>query len=81
MVGSIIQTYKGTVAQKGDEKGYFKFGGSTVVILFEKDKIYIDPDLLINTSKGYETSIKMGERIGAKKMKINSQYLDNPIAK
>ena len=81
MVGSIIQTYKGTVAQKGDEKGYFKFGGSTMVLLFEKDKIHIDPDLLINTSKGYETSVKMGERIGEKKMKINSQYLDNPIAK
>ncbi|MCK5784268.1 MAG: phosphatidylserine decarboxylase, partial [Desulfobacterales bacterium] len=34
MVGSIVQTYKGNAAAKGEEKGYFKFGGSTVVLLF-----------------------------------------------
>lgn len=66
MVGSMIQTYKGTTVKKGEEKGYFKFGGSTVVLLFEKDKIKIDADLLSNTSKGLETTTKMGERIGEK---------------
>jgi phosphatidylserine decarboxylase len=64
MVGSIIQTYTGNSVRKGDEKGYFKFGGSTVVLLFEKNKIRIDDDLLMNTLKGYETVIKEGERIG-----------------
>jgi len=64
MVGSIVQTYKGSSVIKGKEKGYFKFGGSTVVLLFEKNKISIDRDLLINTSNGYETAVKMGERIG-----------------
>jgi phosphatidylserine decarboxylase len=64
MVGSIVQTYKGSSVKKGEEKGYFKFGGSTIVLLFEKSKICVDKDLLINTAKGYETSIKMGERIG-----------------
>ena len=64
MVGSIVQTYKGNDAHKGEEKGYFKFGGSTVVLLFEKNKIHIDADLLMNTSNGYETSVKMGKRIG-----------------
>ena len=64
MVGSIVQTYKGSSVKKGEEKGYFKFGGSTVVLLFEKSKIYIDKDLLINTAMGYETAVKMGERIG-----------------
>ena len=67
MVGSMIQTYTGTAVKKGEEKGYFKFGGSTVVLLFEKDKIKIDDDLLVNTSKGLETTIKMGERIAEKK--------------
>jgi len=67
MVGSIEQTYKGSSVNKGEEKGYFKFGGSTVVLLFEKSKIHIDEDLLINTAKGYETTVKMGERIGAEK--------------
>ncbi|HOU02947.1 MAG TPA: phosphatidylserine decarboxylase [Bacteroidales bacterium] len=64
MVGSIVQTYTGSSVKKGEEKGYFKFGGSTVVILFEKSKINIDKDLLINTARGHETAVKMGERIG-----------------
>ena len=64
MVGSIVQTYTGDFVEKGQEKGYFKFGGSTVVLLFEKNKIRIDDDLLMNTLKGYETTIKQGERIG-----------------
>ena len=67
MVGSIVQTFNGSSVIKGEEKGYFKFGGSTVVLLFEKSKIHIDEDLLINTAKGYETTVKMGERIGAEK--------------
>jgi phosphatidylserine decarboxylase len=72
MVGSIVQTYKGSSVKKGEEKGYFKFGGSTVVLLFEKSKICIDKDLLINTAKGYETAVKMGERIGDASL---TQYL------
>ena len=64
MVGSIVQTYKGSSVIKGNEKGYFKFGGSTVVLLFKKNKISIDRYLLNNTANGYETAVKMGERIG-----------------
>jgi phosphatidylserine decarboxylase len=64
LVGSIEQTFKGSSVNKGEEKGYFKFGGSTVVLLFEKSKIHIDEDLLINTANGYETTVKMGKRIG-----------------
>ena len=63
MVGSIIQTYKGDIAIKGEEKGYFKFGGSTIVLLFEKGKVIIDDDLLKNTQKGFETQVLTGERI------------------
>ena len=64
MVGSIVQTYRGDEVVKGEEKGFFKFGGSTVVLLSEKGKIIIDDDLLMNTSKGFETSIRAGQRIG-----------------
>ena len=67
MVGSMIQTYTSTTVKKGEEKGYFKFGGSTVVLLFEKDQIKIDADLLTNTANGLETTIKMGEQIAVKK--------------
>jgi len=64
MVGSILQSYSGDLATKGHEKGYFEFGGSTVVLLFEKGKISIDDDLVNNSLKGYETAVKEGERIG-----------------
>lgn len=65
MVGSIISTYAADQpVNKGDEMGYFAFGGSTVVMLFEEGQITIDEDLLNNTANGMETFIKMGERIG-----------------
>lgn len=66
MVGSIIQTYKAnTEVKKGDEKGYFAFGGSTLVLLFEEGKIEFDQDLISNTQEGMETYIQMGENIAS----------------
>ena len=65
MVGSIIETYTpNKKIKKGDEMGYFKFGGSTVVLIIDKDKIKIDSDILDNTKKHIETFVKMGEKIG-----------------
>jgi phosphatidylserine decarboxylase len=63
MVGTIIQTYKTESVKKGEEKGYFKFGGSTVILLFENGKITVDSDLLKNSNNNIETTIKMGEKI------------------
>jgi len=64
MVGGIVQTYESKEVKKAQEKGYFKFGGSTIVLIFEKDKIQFDTDLIINTEQQIETEVKMGERIG-----------------
>jgi len=64
MVGSIVQTYTGDKVVKGDEKGFFKFGGSSIILLFEKGRVEIDEDLLINTDNNLETEVRMGERIG-----------------
>lgn len=64
MVGTIIQTYKpGARVKKGEEKGYFAFGGSTLVLLFEEGKISFSADLIENTRLGFETEVKMGESI------------------
>ena len=66
MVGSIIQTYEaGKKVEKGDEKGYFAFGGSTLVLLFEKGAITFDADLVKNTQKGMETAVKVGDKIAS----------------
>lgn len=65
MVGSIIETYSSnSTVKKGDEMGYFAFGGSTVVMLLEKKYFKIDADILENTKKGIETAVVMGEQIG-----------------
>ena len=74
-VGSIIQTYTPFLkAQKGLEKGYFKFGGSTIILLLKKDSIIIDDDILSNTARGIETKVWMGERIG---VNISRQAVQN----
>lgn len=66
-VGSIIQTYNvEEPVQKGEEKGYFKFGGSTVILFLKKGQIKIDEDILKNTEMGIETKINMGEMLGEK---------------
>lgn len=64
MVGKIVNYDQVACIHRGDEKGKFEFGGSTIVLLFKKDAVEIDDDLIENTKNGYETVVKMGERIG-----------------
>ena len=67
MVGRICNRQgKGRIA-RGQEKGRFEFGGSTVILLFEKDRVQLRERLLEDTAKGYETVVKMGEVIGWKR--------------
>lgn len=64
-VGSMIQTFQpGHRIQKGDEKGYFKFGGSTVILFIEKGKVKVDSDILSQSSQGIESRVLFGETIG-----------------
>ena len=63
-VAGIHQTYSGKSVQRMQEKGYFDFGGSTVVLVFQKDAIVFDDDLLRNSADGIETLVKVGETIG-----------------
>ncbi len=65
-VGKIVQTFKETSFKRGDEKGYFLFGGSTVILIGEKDAWKISPDISNNTIKGIETYIKLGDTIASK---------------
>ena len=63
-VGSIVQTSDGVMHRKLDEKGYFKFGGSTVILVMEHGKVAFSPDLLAASADGKEVRLKMGETIG-----------------
>ncbi|MCR4610820.1 MAG: phosphatidylserine decarboxylase [Lachnospiraceae bacterium] len=66
MVGKIRNYHYIGKVSRGEEKGYFEFGGSTIVVLLEKDKAVIDEDIINNTAKDIETRVLMGERIGCK---------------
>lgn len=63
-VGTIAQTYEGQRFAKGDEKGYFKFGGSTVILVLPAGAVTFDSDIVHNSAKGLETLVRCLERIG-----------------
>jgi len=66
-VGKIVQTYSPTrVFQRGDEKGYFLFGGSTVIVLGEPNAWKPDADLLEQTQHGRETLVRLGDGVAVK---------------
>jgi phosphatidylserine decarboxylase len=65
-VGKIVETYTpDTFCKKGDEVGYFKFGASLVALLVPKGSFCIDEFLLKNTEQGFETVMKLGQRVGS----------------
>ena len=52
----------------GEEKGFFSYGGSSIVEIVGKE-IEIDEDILENSKRNFETKIRIGERIGYGKIK------------
>ena len=67
LVGKIVNHHGQAPIRRGQEKGYFQFGGSTVVLLLKKDAALLDEDILENSRNGIETVVKFGERIGIAK--------------
>jgi phosphatidylserine decarboxylase len=63
-VGRIVQHRRaGGHCRRGEEKGYFEWGASTIVLLLEPG-IAIDADLVSYSRQGIETCVKYGSRIG-----------------
>jgi len=64
-VGSIqCLVQEGESFVKGDEHGYFAFGGSTVLMLFRRGTIVLNEDLVRKTNAGLETLVTMGCVLG-----------------
>lgn len=61
-----VENYKGAGVsfRRGEEKGRFLYGGSTVVLLLEKNRVKLDEELFENTQQGLETPVKLGEVLG-----------------
>lgn len=65
IVGRIVQHHpKGHFFSKGEEKGYFEFGGSTIVLLFKPNILVLDRDIYNSSAQGIETLVSYGEAIG-----------------
>lgn len=67
LVGKIVNHQVAATVKRGQEKGYFQFGGSTVVLLLKQDTVSLDSDILENSRNGIETVVKFGEKIGIAK--------------
>lgn len=61
-----VENYKGAGVsfRRGEEKGRFLYGGSTVVLLVGKDRVELDREFFENTENGLETPVKLGEVLG-----------------
>lgn len=66
MVGRIVNAPGSRNVRRGEEKGRFEFGGSTVIVLLQKGRAILDADLLRNTAQDAETVVRLGECIGIK---------------
>ncbi|CEL07627.1 Putative Phosphatidylserine decarboxylase [Aspergillus calidoustus] len=65
MVGSTVITRQaGEKVSRAEELGYFKFGGSTLILLFEEGKIKFDSDLVENSRGALETLVRVGMSVG-----------------
>lgn len=73
-VGSIHETYQpGKFYEKGAEKGYFSFGGSCLILLFEPHTIQFDSDLLRASEEGFEIKCLMGQSMGHSSASVNQK--------
>ncbi|KAK6394086.1 hypothetical protein LTR65_001932 [Meristemomyces frigidus] len=65
MVGStVITRKKGEKVHRAEELGYFKFGGSTLLVLFEPGVMKFDDDLVDNSNGALETLARVGMSVG-----------------
>ncbi len=61
LVGKIVNIYDANKKyEKGDETGYFEFGGSTIVLLFKKNTIEVNQKFVENSLNNFETQVKIG---------------------
>ncbi len=63
LVGKIKNHHGAGPVTRGDEKGMFLYGGSTIILLLEKDAVSVKEEFFTATAKGEETAIQMGENL------------------
>ena len=67
LVGKIINhTEQPGAIEKLGEKGFFAYGGSTVILLAKRGAITVDADIQEQSARGVETLVRLGERVAQK---------------
>lgn len=69
LVGKIVNLHGAAEVKKGQEKGHFEFGGSTVILCFQRGVLRLDDRIRAGSGAGMETPVRMGERIGVSNIK------------
>ena len=64
LVGRIVNYHQSHSFKRGDEKGKFEFGGSTIILLFQKGKLELNKKIIATSLTGREFPVKAGEKIG-----------------
>lgn len=64
VVGGIVNYHEDVRMKKGDEMGRFEFAGSTITMLFQKDRIALLPQVAAATADGAEYKVRAGQQIG-----------------
>lgn len=72
MVGKICNNHQEHNFRRGEEKGRFEFGGSTIVMILKKDTVLIDSDIIDHLKEKEEYQVKLGERIGYHSQKMHT---------
>jgi len=67
-VGKIVNYKSSGSVERAEEKGLFRFGGSTVIMFFPKDTLDVHAQIFENTQRDEETLVKMGDSIGTNKI-------------
>lgn len=66
-VGSIVETFEpGKPVTKGAEKGHFRFGGSSMVTIFERGRVKLAEDLIEQTARSRELYAHIGSRMAVR---------------
>ena len=60
-----IHDHGATVFTKGQEKGYFSYGGSSIVVCYQKNQVKIAEDIAAANREGLEVRVSYGEKVGS----------------
>jgi len=73
LVGKIKNHHGVATFARGEEKGMFLYGGSTIVVLLEKDRVVLDPRFFEATARDEEIDVRMGEALGTQSLSFAEQ--------